>query len=119
MSKIKSLILVKVGNRSYPVVVFYEPNDFVVEVNYRIIEALKKCEPASFGNIAINSSWITLKDNEGSIINPIEIMKVTNLSLKLIFLVFILNFLGENLLHWFMEKDRNGNIKLMLDLMIF
>ena len=59
--------MVVVGGQSYPVVVRYEPNEFVAQVKEFIVAKLKNTISV-FKNIDLYTDWLTLKTLDGSLI---------------------------------------------------
>jgi hypothetical protein len=53
-----------IGERIFPLVIRYEHGEFVACVKELMVAKLKSTEPATFGTMAINVSWITLYTSE-------------------------------------------------------
>eukprot|EP00475_Leptophrys_vorax_P020118 TRINITY_DN27545_c0_g1_i3.p1 TRINITY_DN27545_c0_g1~~TRINITY_DN27545_c0_g1_i3.p1 ORF type:complete len:266 (-),score=62.33 TRINITY_DN27545_c0_g1_i3:205-1002(-) len=73
VSIVKAQFLVVLGEQSYPVVVRYEPGDFIVEIKKLIIVELKSTRPNAFGRMDIDVDWLTLKTWNGDVILTDEI----------------------------------------------
>jgi hypothetical protein len=82
MDGVKAHFEVQVGKRTFPLVILYEREEFVAIVKKLLVAELKSTEPATFGKMEINVSWMTLYEKEDDFKSdkpkPISSVKIPN-----------------------------------------